>query len=324
MSIVTVVFYCCLFASFRARKLGQRNMPVLFQAGMVASNLTMIILLGRQWYSYHVAFFTLDKQRPNQIQVPVLIASSRDVISLFLISCVIFTVFIGLWCPNVILRESQLDEEARHSYAGTEYNPHLYNQPFRSWVSQLSLACAWIITCVSMQAKLPGATYANMKDAYLFPPSRLELSLNALAMAHLFLGIGGWMILALGVFLFGKTLVLLRVDLTSRCKRTWGVIKADYKVRMANEEALKASRVTARSASWPSSFSSSSLSGTAGLSSGERGADAEGDTHIEMESMSTLNGSREEWREQEVVDRPFSWEAGDDSLDIPQSAKLRN
>lgn len=284
-SIVTVFFCCCLFASKKASKPGQRNIRVLLQGGMVASNLTLIILLGRQWYSYHRAFLALDEEMPNQIYIPVHVALYLGILFSCLILGVVVLIFLGLWRPRIILRKSRLDEEARHSYSGTDYNPELYNQPFISWINQFSLTCTWIITCVSMQAKLPGAAYANMLDAHLFPRSWFELSLNVLANAHLYLGIVGWIILSFVVFQFGKSLVLFRLDVTTRCKRFWRIFKAQYEVELANQWALRASREgTVRAASWPSSYSSSPSNTPASSSLDRTAADTDRDTHIEMET----------------------------------------
>lgn len=273
---------------------------------MVACNLAFIVLLSRQWYSYHTAFERLDKEFPNQIYLPVHIALYLGIFFSCLLICVVVLILLSLWRPRLFLGPSRRDEEVRHRGTGRPFNPHQYNQPLMNWVNQLLLTCLWILTCVSMQAKLPGATYANMHDAHLFPPSRLEVPLNALANAHFYLGIVAWLVFSFVVFNFGKTLVLFRVDVVTRARRVWRTFRAEMEVRRANERALRASRgtTTAGSSGWPSSFSSSSNAATA-LSS-----DRADNTHFEM-------GGRE------GVDQS-SWETVGGSPETPQSARLRN
>lgn len=308
LSVVSLIFYYFAFRSWRARKLGQRHAPVIFQGWMVAANLTLLIFLCLQWYSYHRAFLALDKEFPNQIFMPVHIAAYLALVFASLLGCMVILTLLGLWRPKIIIHTSRLDEEARHG-DDTGYDPALYNQPLMSWVNHIALNCAWIVTCVSMQAKLPGAAYANMDDAELFPASRLELNLTTLASAHFFFGIVGWLIFAIVIVQFGKSVVLFRVDVVARFKEAWRTMKANMEVRRANERALQASR---EATTWASSSTSSP-------SSGERSS-AEPD--IEMVSATWSNSTLAENRE-ETRSLRDSWETVD-SPEIPHRARLRN
>ncbi|KAK2766136.1 hypothetical protein FQN54_007652 [Arachnomyces sp. PD_36] len=321
--LITINFHIGLFLARKTRILGHRHLPVLLRGLMIFWNINIIILLCIRWYTYIRAFLALDKEFPDQISMQVHNAAAIWVVFSIILGCLVLLTLLSIWRPRCLLGAGRIDEESRHNDRENETstlpNPDLYNQHFQSWLVHISLVFAWLLTGISIQAKLPGAEYKNMPNAENFPPSGLQVPLKTLAELYFWLGLAGWSILTFVMFRFAKIVALFRIDVTNRCMDVWKTYKAGREVRRSNGGQLEGTTPIGRLESWSGWSSASTL--PVGLPPRTRYAPAPEALHRapSLETVAEASGSGE--RSEEV---PSSWTELDEDLATPPAAIVRD
>ncbi|WEW56402.1 hypothetical protein PRK78_001845 [Emydomyces testavorans] len=211
--INTCVFLGFALVIFWLRKCRDRHgIGFLAQVGFLGINLTSLILIARQWHSYHIGFVALAGENSGLIDREITIMDRMDTAFL---SCISATTTV--WMVVVMYKQSKQKEPE--------------SRGVKEAMAQLLLIVSWVLTLLVVQAKLPQAQYKNMPGAELYIPTSFEMDLEALTDQWFATGLYGRLFVWVAALILADTLACTMIKGVSLLISNFSPMIRDIKMK---------------------------------------------------------------------------------------------